>query len=123
MGRAGIAVAAAAMAVVVNTGVASAADGYVAVTDGSGHAYWVENGDTLYVCDDRPDNWGVRGYVYRPYAGDPKNGEVLIKDNDPSYDGNCSSLSKNIDESISISLKVCNYQGASVIFCEYTRLR
>jgi hypothetical protein len=123
MRRAGVAFAAAAVGVVVNAGGASAADGKVATSDNSGTATWVESSDTLIVCDKSPDGWGVRGYIYRPYVGDPGNGRVLFKLNDPSSNGVCVSASENIDESISISIKVCNYNGADVLFCEYRNLR
>ncbi len=123
MRRAGVAFAAAAVGVVVNAGIASAGDGGVYVSDNSGYATWVENGDTLTVCDDKADGWGVRGYIYRPYAGDPANGTVLIKASDPSYNGECVSVSKNVDESVAISIKVCNYRDTNIIFCEYARLR
>jgi hypothetical protein len=120
MRRAGVAVAVAAVGVVVNAGLASAADG--GVSNGSGGALWVENGDTLTVCDTLGDNKGVRGYIYRPNAGDPANGTVLIKASDPSNDGNCVSVSTNISETIAISIKVCNYQGASITNCVYGRI-
>lgn len=121
--RAGTVLAAAAAGVMVTAGAANAADGGVWVADRSGYATWVENGDTLKVCDEAGDGWGVRGYIYRPYAGDPGNGTVLIKANDPSYNGECFALSKDIDETIPISIKVCNYQGASIIYCQYASLR
>ncbi|MEO6084139.1 MAG: hypothetical protein ABIQ18_13660 [Umezawaea sp.] len=121
MHRVGIAFAAAAVGVVVSAGVASAADG--TVSNGSGRADWYEHADTLSVCDNKGDGRGVRGYIYRPNAGDPANGTVLIKASDPSDDGNCVSVSENIDESIAISIKVCNYQGASITNCVYKRLR
>lgn len=121
--RAGGVFAAAAMGVVLSAGVASAANGSVSVSDNSGYASWLENGDTLTVCDSKADGWGVRGYIYRPYSGDPANGTVLIKVSDPSSDGKCEAVSENIDESIAISIKVCNYKGSSIIFCEHKRLR
>lgn len=121
--RAGVVVAVAAVGVVVNAGIASAANGSVSVSDNSGYASWLENGDTLTVCDSKADGWGVRGYIYRPYNADPANGTVLIKLSDPSSDGKCEAVSKNIDESIAISIKVCNYKGDSLIFCEHKRLR
>jgi hypothetical protein len=121
--RAGGVFAAAAMGVVLSAGIASAANGSVSVSDNSGYASWLENGDTLTVCDSKADGWGVRGYIYRPYSGDPANGTVLIKLSDPSSDGNCEAVSENIDESIAISIKVCNYKGSSIIFCEHKRLR
>lgn len=121
--RAGGVFAAAAMGLVLSAGVASAANGSVSVSDNSGYASWLENGDTLTVCDSKADGWGVRGYIYRPYSGDPANGTVLIKLSDPSSDGNCEAVSQNIDESIAISIKVCNYKGSSIIYCEHKRLR
>ena len=123
MSRAGAVFAAAAVGIVVSAGVASAANGSVSVADNSGYASWLENGDTLTVCDSKADGWGVRGYIYRPYSGDPANGTVLIKASDPSSDGNCVALSDNIDESIAISIKVCNYKGDSIIYCQHKRLR
>ncbi|MCG8925036.1 hypothetical protein [Lentzea sp. CC55] len=123
MSRAGVTVAAAAAALLVSAGVASAGDGGVSVADNSGYADWIENGDTLTVCDQRADGWGVRGYIYRPYAGDPANGTVLIKASDPSYNGECVSVSENIDESVAISIKVCNYKDSSIIYCQHKRLR
>ncbi|MEO6089178.1 MAG: hypothetical protein ABIQ18_39305 [Umezawaea sp.] len=123
MRRAGIAFTAAAVGVVVSAGGASAANGRVSTSYNSGTAAWVESSDTLTVCDNIADGWGVRGYIYRPYIGDPGNGRVLFKLNDPSSNGACVSASNNIDESISISIKVCNYQGSDVLFCEYTNLR
>ena len=89
MRRAGIAFAAAAVGVVISVGSASAADGGLFTANGSGHAKWTENGDTLEVCDDYPDNKGVRAYIYRPNAGDPANGTVLIKGDDPKTSDGC----------------------------------
>ncbi|MEO6087522.1 MAG: hypothetical protein ABIQ18_30870 [Umezawaea sp.] len=123
MRRAGIAFTAAAVGVAISAGSASASDGSVFTSNLSGHATWVENGDTLTVCDEFGDNMGVRGYIYRPNAGDPANGTVLLKGDDPSTTDGCASYSKNIDESIVISIKVCNYQGASITKCQYARLR
>ena len=123
MRRAGAAFAVAAVGVVLNAGIASAGDGVVWVSDSSGWATWTENGDSLQVCDMKGDGWGVRGYIYRPYTGDPANGTVLIKASDPSYDEQCVAVSKNVDESVAISIKVCNYKGDSIIFCEHKRLR
>jgi hypothetical protein len=103
----------------VTAGTAYANDATVDVLDDSGHATWIENGDTLFVCDDAADGWGVRGYIYEPNAGDPANGTVLIKASDGKYDNECASVSVNVDESIRLSIKVCNYKGASVILCGY----
>lgn len=125
MRRAGIAFAAAAVGVVISVGSASAADGGVYTPNRNGYADWIESGDTLTVCDRVSDGKGVRAYIYRPNAGDPANGTVLLKGDDPkTTDGDgCHSYSKNIDESIVISLKVCNFQGSSITNCAYVRLR
>jgi len=123
MHRAGVACAVAAVGLVVGAGVAGAADGAVTTANGSGYADWVENGDTLTVCDRAGDDKGVRAYIYRPNAGDPANGTVLIKGDDPNATDGCRTYAKNIDESIVISIKVCNYQGASITNCVYKRLR
>jgi hypothetical protein len=96
---------------------ASASDAGYYNSDSTGYASWVENGDTLTVCDLSADGWGVRGYVYEPYAGNEEDGTVLIKADDPSDDGDCTSVSKNISETVTIWLKVCNYAGASVVAC------
>ncbi|MFD6419840.1 hypothetical protein [Streptomyces sp. NPDC060194] len=89
------------------------ADAAVGISDGSGYATWTENGDTLTVCDTASDGWGVRGYIYRPYAGNPGNGDVLIK---ASSGGNgCVAVSKDIAENIAISIKVVNYKGDEII--------
>lgn len=85
----------------------------------SGIGDWTENGDTLTVCDQRSDGWGTRGYIYQPTPGDPFNGTVLIKVSDPEHDGDCVAVSKNLSETISIAIKVCNYQGAKIAACEY----
>jgi hypothetical protein len=111
--------AAAAAGVMVTAGTAHADDAGVAVADNSGRAIWIENGDTLRVCDDEPDGWGVRGYIYRPNSGDPANGTVLIKESDPKYDSECFAVSVDVDETIALSIKVCNYKGASIILCAY----
>jgi hypothetical protein len=111
--------AAAAAGVMVTAGTAHASDAGLYVLDGSGHATWTENGDTLQVCDDEADGWGVRGYIYVPNSGDPANGTVLIKASDPKFDSECKSVSVNLDESIDLSIKVCNYQGDSIILCAY----
>jgi hypothetical protein len=113
--------ATAAATVLVTAGAAHAYDATVHVLDDSGHADWHDIGDELTVCDDRADGWGVRGYIYRPNPGDPGNGTVLMKVSDPQYDENynCEGVSVNISETISISIKVCNYKGATITLCDY----
>jgi len=111
--------AAAAAGVLVTAGTAYANDATVYVLDDSGYAYWIENGDTLTVCDREPDGWGVRGYIYVPDAPGSADGAVMIKASDPKYDTDCYSASVNVDESIRLSIKVCNYKGASVVLCDY----
>lgn len=94
---------------------------YTTTSDGwyAGSATWTENGDSLQVCDERADGYGVRGYIYLPNAGDHANGTVLIKASDPSYDPNCVTVSKNISETVTIAIKVCLYKGASVGRCDW----
>jgi hypothetical protein len=114
--------ATAAAGVLLISGTAYASDAYVYVLDDSGWASWTENGDTLRVCDAEPDGWGVRGYIYRPNSGDPENGTVLIKASDGQYDNDCASVSVNVDESIRLSIKVCNYKGDSIVLCDYAAI-
>jgi hypothetical protein len=120
--RVGIVFAAAAAGVLLTAGTAHA-NATVWVLDSSGFANWTENGDTLTVCDQSPDGWGVRGYIYRPYVGDVGNGTVLMKASDPQYDVDCAYVSVDIPESVSIYIKVCNYKGASIIYCQWTNAR
>lgn len=87
-----------------------------------GDATWTENGDTLKVCDDRADGYGIRAYIYVPYTGDEGNGTVLVKVSDPSYDGSCVSTTKNISETTQISLKVCQYAGATIGECTWEQV-
>jgi hypothetical protein len=115
--------AAVAAGVLLTAGAAHAADAAVHVLDDSGEAIWTENGDNLQVCDDAADGWGVRGYVYRPYDGDPENGDVLLKASDGKYDTDCASVSKDISETIPLSIKVCNYKGTQIILCGYQAIR
>lgn len=117
--RAGTVLAAAAAGVLLVSGTAYASDTSVSVADGSGWASWTENGDSLRVCDTEPDGWGVRGYIYRPNSGDPANGTVLMKASDPKYDDDCVAVSVNVDETIRLSIKVCNYKDSSVTLCGY----
>ena len=91
----------------------AAPDGY------GGYAYWTENGDKVTACDTESEGWGVRAYIYTPYAGDPENGTVLIKVNAPSAASGCASSSVNISETANISLKVCEYAGSWVGYCNY----
>lgn len=88
-----------------------------------GHATWTENGDTLKVCDDYPDGYGVRGYIYVPYTGNEENGTVLMKASDPSNDGNCVTTTKNISETGPLYIKVCNYAGAAIGPCNWVQIR
>jgi hypothetical protein len=111
--------ATAAAGVLLISGTAYANDAGVYVLDDSGWAGWTENGDNLQVCDLEPDGWGVRGYIYQPNSGDPENGTVLMKASDGQYDDDCASVSVNVDESIRLSIKVCNYKGASIVLCGY----
>lgn len=104
-------------------GTSQAADAGVYTATGGGWGGWTENGDTLTVCDLSADGYGVRGYIYTPYASAPQNGDVLIKGNDPSDDGNCATFAKNLSESIHISIKVCEYAGDVVKDCNYARIR
>ncbi|MEV6505406.1 hypothetical protein [Streptomyces sp. NPDC051642] len=104
-------------------GTSSADDAGVLTTTGNGYAAWTENGDTLTVCDLYGDGYGVRGYIYTPYASAPQNGTVLIKGNDKSADGNCASYAANLSETIHISIKVCEYAGDVVTYCAYTPIR
>jgi hypothetical protein len=102
-------------------GTAHADDARVFLDHALGHANWIENGDRLEVCDDNPDGYGVRAYIYRPNpGGDTGNGTVLIKASDPKYDYECASASKDIDETISIYIKICRYAGSWVGDCKWT---
>ena len=65
----------------------------------------------------------MRGYIYVPDHDQSDTGTVLIKASDPSSDGNCVAVSKNISESAIISIKVCKYQGARVDFCDHAEIR
>lgn len=107
---------------VIASGTASASNTYVEAYGDAymGSADWVENGDTLVVCDERPDGWGIRGYVYQPNPGDPYNGTVLIKASDPKDDGVCAWVSKDLSETMTIALKVCAYKGARIEYCDFT---
>ena len=125
MHRAGVAVAVAAVGVVINAGIASAADGYVYTADNSGYADWIENGDTLTVCDRVADSWGTRAYIYVPDSPGSANGTVLIKGDDPkTTDGDgCHSFAKDISETTRLSLKVCNFKASAIANCRHTSLR
>ncbi|NUO42519.1 MAG: hypothetical protein HOV73_08140 [Streptomyces sp.] len=112
-----------AAAIFAGAGTSQAADVVVYTTTGGGRAGWTENGDTLTVCDISSDGYGVRGYVYTPYSDAPQNGTVLIKGNDPSNDGNCAAFPGDLSESIHISLKVCEYAGDVVTYCDYVKIR
>jgi hypothetical protein len=109
--------------VLASSGTSQAADSGVYTATGGGWAGWTENGDTLTVCDLSADGYGVRGYIYTPYSSNPENGTVLIKGNDPSDDGNCATFAKNLSETAHISIKVCEYAGDVVKYCEYTAIR
>lgn len=109
--------------VLASSGTAQAADAGLYTATGGGWAGWTENGDTMTVCDLSSDGYGVRGYIYTPYSGNPGNGTVLIKGNDPSNDGNCATFAKNLSESAPISIKVCQYAGDVVRDCAYARIR
>lgn len=85
----------------------------------AGSAQWTENGDTLEVCDRAADGAGVRGYIYRPNSGDHENGTVLIKASDGNATNGCVTASKDIDENITIAMKVCLYRGSAVFNCDY----
>lgn len=85
----------------------------------AGSAKWTENGDLLTVCDREADGYGVRGYIYRPYAEDYGNGTVLVKANDPSFGSGCTAVSTNISEVIPIAIKVCMYKGDWVGYCRW----
>ena len=61
----------------------------------------------------------MRGYIYDPNLNDHENGTVLIKVNDSSSDGNCASTSRNINETMVIGIKVCQYKGDWVGSCHY----
>lgn len=111
--------AATAASVMFVSGTASASDTSLSTPDHAGAASWTENGDTLRICDNDPDGWGVRAYVYRPNAADPWNGTVLIKGNDPKFDNDCTAVSEDVDEYIRLSIKVCLYKGASIKNCSY----
>ena len=114
--------ASAAAGVMVTAGTAYANDASVGMFDGSGRATWIETGDTLIVCDKAPDGWGVRGYIYVPESEGSADGTVLIKASDPKYDTDCVSASVDLDEHIDLSIKVCNYKGASVILCSHVSI-
>jgi len=103
-------------------GTAQADNGYIFLNSGLGHANWIENGDRLEVCDDNPDGYGVRAYIYRPNSGDPGNGTVLIKASDPKYDYECASASKDISETITIYIKICRYAGSWVGDCNWKEI-
>ena len=117
-----------ATAILLATSTAQAADVLVNTAwpyEGRGSALWTENGDLLIVCDNWSDGWGARGYIYVPKAGDPENGTVLIKGDDPKHsetDG-CRSYSKNISETTALSIKVCLYHGTEVKYCDYRSIR
>ncbi|MEU2423354.1 hypothetical protein ABZ619_20405 [Streptomyces sp. NPDC007851] len=113
----------AAAGIFAGAGTSSAADAGVYTTTGGGWAGWTENGDTLTVCDLSSDGYGVRGYIYTPYSSEPQNGTVLIKGNDPSNDGNCATFAQNLSETIHISIKVCEYAGDVVTYCDYRSIR
>ena len=114
--------AAAAAGVMVTAGSAYANDAYVEVLDGSGSAFWVENGDTLRVCDSEADGWGVRGYIYVPDFAGSADGAVMIKASDPSAADGCVSVSKDLPEQIDLSIKVCNYKGDSIVLCNHATI-
>lgn len=115
--------AATAASVLMVSGTAHANDIGIYVGNRSGWASWTENGDSLQVCDDRPDGWGVRGYIYEPNGrNDPGNGTVRLKASDPKSDGNCVAVSVDVNERITLSIKVCNYKGASIANCAYAAI-
>lgn len=118
-GRAATVFAAATAGVLLTAGAAHASDAGVSVLDDSGYAIWTEDGDNLQVCDRAADGWGVRGYIYVPTTEGSANGTVLIKASDPKYDTDCASVSVNLDEHIDLSIKVCNYKGASIVLCNW----
>ncbi|MEU8762872.1 hypothetical protein [Streptomyces sp. NPDC048659] len=111
--RAAFLAGSAGFALLATAGTAQAADTRIDLLNGSGYAEWTENGDTLTVRDTRSDGRGVRAYIYRPYAGGPGNGDVLIK---ASSGGNgCVAVREDISETIRINIKVVNSQGSDII--------
>ncbi|WKK26295.1 hypothetical protein QZH56_12270 [Streptomyces olivoreticuli] len=95
----------------------------VYTTDYAGHASWDDGARKLTVCDDKADGWGTRAYVYRPNSGDPGNGTVLLKVNDPNASGPCQHGYLASNPGGHISLKVCSYQGARVEDCDWKKIR
>ena len=118
-GRTAAVFAAATAGVLLTAGVAHADDDGVSVLDDSGYAIWTEVGDNLQVCDRAADGWGVRGYIYVPTTTGSANGTVMIKASDPKFDTECASVSVDLDEHIDLSIKVCNYKGASIVLCNW----
>jgi hypothetical protein len=119
------ALALAATGVLLAAGTSHAYDRGIPTSVGNaGWADWTEDGDKLRVCDQAANGYGVRGYIYIPNSdSDPGNGTVLIKGDDPSGDGGCEEFTKNISETIHISIKVCEYAGAVVKNCNYSAFR
>ncbi|MFF3332563.1 hypothetical protein ACFYWX_23865 [Streptomyces sp. NPDC002888] len=118
------ALALAAVGLLFGAGNSYAYDAGVYTSSSNGWADWTEDGDKLAVCDRYADGYGVRGYIYIPNsASDPGNGTVLLKGDDPSADGACKYFTKNISETVHISIKVCEYAGDVVKYCRYTAIR
>jgi hypothetical protein len=110
------------VAVVLLPSVPAFADDALPTVSGNGYGYWTENGDKLAAQDLYEDGSGTRAYIYRPNAGDPSGGTVLIKVS-ASDGGGTVSGSVNISETIKISLKVCNYSGAAISNCQFKSLK
>lgn len=86
-----------------------------------GYAKWTENGDSLLVCDEMADGWGIRGYIFKPtdiYG----NGTVILKVNDSNSTDGCVSVSKNVDETTPLGIKVCTYAGSEVSNCDWEQI-
>ncbi|MFE6691869.1 hypothetical protein ACFVFQ_36045 [Streptomyces sp. NPDC057743] len=102
---------------------ATANDLTVYTHDNSGHAKWFEAKHEIGVCDDKADGWGTRGYIYRPKHGDPGNGTVLLKVNDPSAKGHCGWGRLPQSPAGHLNIKVCSYKGAKIEDCTWAPIR
>lgn len=78
----------------------------------------------LEACDRRANGWGIRGYLYRPTPGKPSDGRVLLSVSDGSYNGwNACKVVAKVMPDHDLNLKVCEYRGARLRYCEWAVIR
>jgi len=84
---------------------------YTTDSNPGGKARWIDSGDYIEICDVEADGWGAIAFLSRN-----SDGLELMSGFTQAGNGTCTTVSKNISETVELELMVCLHKNAGTTY-------